>query len=142
MKENHMILPKKQEQEQEQEQGNVMRKHVTINGIVNVRKNELKKCGYVDFKDWSSHPNNLYIGRNMSFYVPGAIESKWHNPYVVGKNKYTIDHALEKYKDYVLNSDLINQLHELDGKTLGCWCKPGKCHGDVLQQLIESQFQQ
>ena len=137
-----MILPKeKLEQEDSGENCNVVRKRVTINGIVNVRKNELKKYGYADFKDWSSRPNNLYIGRNMCFYVPGTIESKWHNPYVVGK-KYTIDHALEKYKDHVLNSDLINQLHELDGKTLGCWCKPGKCHGDVLQQLIESQFQQ
>lgn len=26
-------------------------------------------------------------------------------------------------------------LHELDGKTLACWCKPHACHGDVLAKV-------
>ena len=29
----------------------------------------------------------------------------------------------------------MNDLHELEGKTLGCWCKPEKCHGDILIKL-------
>jgi hypothetical protein len=31
----------------------------------------------------------------------------------------------------------MNQLHELKDKTLGCWCKPEKCHGDVLAALAD-----
>jgi len=27
-------------------------------------------------------------------------------------------------------------LHELVNKRLGCWCKPGPCHGDILVKLI------
>jgi hypothetical protein len=27
-------------------------------------------------------------------------------------------------------------LDELEGKTLGCFCKPEPCHGDVLLELL------
>jgi len=30
-------------------------------------------------------------------------------------------------------------LHELEGKTLGCWCPPRACHGDVLARLAAQQ---
>jgi hypothetical protein len=40
------------------------------------------------------------------------------------------------YEKYVRkNAVLMNSLHELEGKQLGCWCKPGLCHGDVLIKL-------
>ena len=32
--------------------------------------------------------------------------------------------------------DLMKRLTELKGKTLGCWCKPNPCHGDVLVRLV------
>lgn len=31
---------------------------------------------------------------------------------------------------------LLNDLHELKGKTLGCFCSPLACHGDVLVELV------
>jgi hypothetical protein len=31
----------------------------------------------------------------------------------------------------------LKQLRELKGKELGCWCKPNKCHGDILLELID-----
>ena len=35
------------------------------------------------------------------------------------------------------NDPLLKQsLLELDGKTLGCWCHPDPCHGDILIELI------
>lgn len=42
-----------------------------------------------------------------------------------------------KYKDMIIaNTELIKQIPlELRGKTLGCWCKPDACHGDVLAEL-------
>ncbi len=42
-----------------------------------------------------------------------------------------------KYKEYLLNKpELLADIHELQGKTLGCFCKPKDCHGDVLVELV------
>ena len=112
--------------------------------VVNVRKHELVKKGYRDFEDWASGKNNVYIGRNMTHYVPGTVGSIWGNPYVVAKdnnykpNTYTLDQSLTMYRQYVESTpELIARLHELKGKTLGCWCKPNRCHGDILVELVE-----
>jgi hypothetical protein len=104
--------------------------------VVNVKKTHLTKNGYRDFTHWKKNVNNVYIGRNMSFYVDGAIGSKWQNPFKI-KND-TLENVLDKYEQHIRsNKELYNSLHELDGKTLGCWCKPNKCHGDVLINLLK-----
>lgn len=115
-----------------------------ITRVVNVKKQELIKNGYEDFEDWISNKNNIYIGRDMSFYVPGAIGSIWGNPFPVKKsptdmrkNTFTLDVSLAKYRQYIeSNPDLVAKLKDLDKKVLGCWCKPHPCHGDVLVELI------
>ncbi len=33
--------------------------------------------------------------------------------------------------------ELLASLSELKGRTLGCWCSPKPCHGDVLVKLVE-----
>jgi hypothetical protein len=103
--------------------------------VVNVKKVYLKQDGYNDFEDWCNNTNNVYIGRDMSFYVKGAKASKWANPYpskIYGRQK-----CLELYEKYILdNKELLSQLHELRGKNLGCWCKPLECHGDILTKLL------
>ena len=38
-------------------------------------------------------------------------------------------------KEYLANSGLLDQIHELKDKILGCWCKPLPCHGDILAEL-------
>jgi hypothetical protein len=56
--------------------------------------------------------------------------------------------AIAAYKEWITNGEgkyLLNDLHELKGKTLGCWCKDvdgkGKsCHGDVLVELVNDMF--
>ena len=84
---------------------------------------------------------NVYIGR----------PSKWGNPFTHKKDsehakyiKPTRKEAVEAYRDYILNGEgkhLLNDLHELEGKVLGCWCKPKSCHGDILAEIIESRKQ-
>ena len=78
---------------------------------------------------------DVYIGRG----------SKWGCPFTIIKDKPTLakeivdskEEALSKYKEYVLvTPELMDSLHELEGKILGCYCKPEKCHGDVLLELI------
>ena len=47
------------------------------------------------------------------------------------------DEAIESYRNWVLNQpQLLKDLHELKGKTLGCFCKPKSCHGDILVELV------
>lgn len=106
--------------------------------VISVKKDNLKRLGYKDFEDWASYSDHLYIGRNMSYYVPGTYKSKWANNYTV--KKYGLNKALELYENYIRdNKELYNSLYEIDGKVLGCWCKPGKCHGDILIKLREEQ---
>lgn len=69
--------------------------------------------------------------------------SKWGNPFS-HKDGTLAEHktssrkeAIEKYREWVVTqSDLMDSLHELRGKVLGCWCSPKSCHGDVLIELI------
>lgn len=78
---------------------------------------------------------DVYIGRG----------SKWGNPYTTIRDKETLaseivetsEEAISKYKEYILNTpELMDSLDELEGKTLGCFCKPKPCHGDVLLELL------
>ena len=53
-----------------------------------------------------------------------------------------IELCVQKFKEYILSkSELMSSLHELKGKTMGCWCYPQKCHGDVLIELINKHCQ-
>lgn len=39
----------------------------------------------------------------------------------------------------LLESDreMVKELLSMRGKSLGCWCHPEACHGDVLVELME-----
>ena len=76
--------------------------------------------------------------------------SKWGNPYshkdgTLAKFKVkTRAEAISKYREYILsNPELLNDLHELENKILGCWCKdinnPKSCHGDILIELLKQK---
>jgi hypothetical protein len=48
---------------------------------------------------------------------------------------------IKKYEQWLIFGDgkfLLNDLVELKGKTLGCWCKPKTCHGDILVKLANN----
>lgn len=103
--------------------------------IINIKKKNLKENGYRDLEHWLETENHMYIGRNMSFYVKGATKSKWANPY--SAKKYGREKCLELFKKYILNTpSLYEALPELSGKVLGCWCKPERCHGDIIIELL------
>ena len=68
----------------------------------------------------------VYIGRG----------SKWGNPFKIGRDG-TRSEVIAKYERYIRRSpDLMKAIPDLEGKTLGCFCKPQACHGDVLVQLL------
>ncbi len=60
------------------------------------------------------------------------------NPYKISKD-LNREQVVEKYEIYIkekIEKGEVN-LEELRGKTLGCWCKPEACHGDVLLRLLK-----
>ena len=74
--------------------------------------------------------HDVYIGR----------PSKWGNPFEIGKDG-TREEVIAKYREYLLEGDgthLLDDLPEICGKILGCWCAPQPCHGDVLAELSET----
>jgi hypothetical protein len=80
---------------------------------------------------------DVYIGR----------PSKWGNPFSDKEGtlaKYKVkdrNESVDSFRKYITEGEgkhLLNDLHELKGKTLGCFCKPLKCHGDVLKELIDN----
>jgi hypothetical protein len=103
----------------------------------------MSKCKVVHFRK-SSY--DVFIGR----------PSKWGCPFTYIKDRNTRaeflvnsrKEAIEAYKQWITNGEgkhLLNDLYELKGKTLGCWCKDengkGKsCHGDVLVELVNDAF--
>jgi hypothetical protein len=79
---------------------------------------------------------DVYIGR----------PSKWGNPYshkpetIASILVESREEAVELYREWITAGEgqhLLLELGELKGKTLGCWCKPNACHGEVLAELSE-----
>lgn len=74
-------------------------------------------------------PYDVYIGRG----------SKWGCPFVIGMDG-TREEVISMYHNYILNNqELLDSLDEIRDKTLGCFCKPLKCHGDVLVELCDAK---
>lgn len=71
---------------------------------------------------------DVYIGR------PGF----WGNPFKIGKDGDR-DDVLKMYREWLPRQpELLRRLPELKGKTLGCYCKPEACHGDVLIEFVDT----
>jgi len=93
-------------------------------------------------KGWKMPENTVYVGKG----------SKWGNPFKVGKDgtrEYCVDlfnhlccgrvcvTAGDHNQQLRVLEAIKNDLHELRGKNLACWCRDdGKhCHGDTLLML-------
>lgn len=81
---------------------------------------------------------DVYIGRHQD-----PIMGKWGNPFSCKEGtlaKYktsTRKESIEKHLEYVRNTpELINSLHELKDKKLGCFCVPKSCHGNNYVLLL------
>lgn len=80
---------------------------------------------------------DVYIGRKCTMGGWDLPQSKWHNPFSV-RQCGSAEEACARYEKYIRTQPrLLKSLDELRGKTLGCWCKPNACHGDVLVKLLD-----
>lgn len=74
--------------------------------------------------------------------------SKWGSPFSnkpYSSAKYKVnsrEESIEAHKEWLMNGEgqyLLEDLHELKGKTLGCVCKKNQtCHGDILVYLVNN----
>ena len=73
-------------------------------------------------------PYDIYIGRGSPF----------GNPFEIGKDGNR-DEVIAKYEAYLMGKpELLDKIPELKNKVLGCFCKPQRCHGDILARLANN----
>lgn len=84
---------------------------------------------------WNSHDVNIpdggvYVGR----------PSRWGNPFRVWSDG-TRDEVIAKYERWLLGQpELVAAVKaELRGRDLVCWCKPLRCHADVLLHIANRE---
>jgi hypothetical protein len=83
-------------------------------------------------------PYDVYIGNLVRFHPERYPQTKWGNPYSKYLKKYGREKVIKMHREYLFdNLGLLTQINELKGKILGCWCKPAKCHGDILAELAD-----
>ena len=96
------------------------------------------KTRVVHFK---KEPYDVFIARPSKWGCPFTYKENTRADFKLSSRKEIFD----VYRDWLTKGEgqyLLKDLHELKGKTLGCWCKNfgggGKrCHGDILLELIE-----
>lgn len=80
--------------------------------------------------------DHIYIGRKFG---PFKENSKWANSFIIGKDG-TREEVIAKYEAWLQSQpELLSSINELRGKTLICWCAPEKCHGEVLERLLDGE---
>ncbi len=91
----------------------------------------------------------MYIGRENCWY--SLAGSTWRNPFVLHDPEDSAERAavVARYRRYLLEErpDLLEDLPELRGRTLYCFCappggltaadRPHGCHGQVLADLAD-----
>lgn len=116
--------------------------------VVDVHVKSLRANGYENLRDWCEDENNVYIGRGGIVFLPVPGEagvkrrypekaSKWHNPFTMKKYGNACYAMYEQHLDEMLEDPAnLAEFQLLRGKTLGCWCKPGRCHGDAIVERL------
>jgi hypothetical protein len=78
-------------------------------------------------------PFDVYIGRGSMF----------GNPYVMGKDGDR-EEVIKLYEEYFYkriaeDEEFKRAVCQLKGKTLGCFCKPKSCHGDIIVKFLDEE---
>jgi len=66
--------------------------------------------------------------------------SRWGNPFVLDDDGSRSE-VVDAYRDYYLphKPSLLAKLGDLEGKLLGCWCAPDRCHADILASHVNAR---
>ena len=87
-------------------------------------------------------PQRVQLRRTKGWRKPeGAISvarpHKWGNPFVVGEHDIrTAEDAVRLYRQWLPGSPLYQELGELAGHDLMCFCPLDRpCHADILLEI-------
>lgn len=78
----------------------------------------------------------VYIGRPRK----GSPPSGWQNDHdwkKLGRAEALRRYKIDLWRKMQDPKFCQRMLKELDGKRLGCFCKPLDCHGDILKAAVE-----
>lgn len=119
------------------------RKEVEKDDNKNEKKQKRIKTTVVNLKGRKPQiikEGEVYCGRNM--YMGGwkLKESKYKNPFKVGKDG-DLATVIKKFRKYVEEDEKLKKgiKEDLRGKVLACWCAPQKCHCDVLAEYANKE---
>jgi hypothetical protein len=82
---------------------------------------------------------NVRAGDTFDVYI--GRPSPWGNPFRLGVDgdRATV---VRKFREFIMGphgAKLRERARvELRGKTLGCWCAPLPCHGDVWEEIANT----
>lgn len=81
----------------------------------------------------------MYIGRPSKYGNPYSFKTSNLATKVESKEE-----SLRLFREYInenpnLIDNLIKDIKEGGYTKLGCWCSPGKCHGDILIEKIKER---
>lgn len=117
---------------------------ITRTNAVCISVVNLRKMGFTDLDHWLQDSNNVYTGRFGRIWIHESdgskrifhyAQSKWHNPNKVNKDT-TAAQAVCQYLQHLIVSKLINDIEELRGKSLGCFCPSFPCHAILLSDIL------
>lgn len=83
-------------------------------------------------------PYDVYIGR-----AGKGQDGYFGNPFKLEKGEPR-GSTLVKYEEYFLkrmlnDAEFKERVLSLKGKTLGCFCKPNECHGDIIKKYLDNE---
>ena len=83
-------------------------------------------------------PHDVYIGRPSKWGNPFSHKERTLAEYQVKTRKEAVAaYRIWLWKRIKSGEVTLQELDELYGKVLGCWCAPKECHGDVLVKAAE-----
>lgn len=102
--------------------------------LINCKIDNLAKIGFTDLKNWTENSNNLYIGRKGIVFIDEKETGKKRRFPDNDSDYADRTNSLTEYRAKLREKTDKGELNLLllTGKTLGCWCSPSKCHGNIL----------
>lgn len=90
--------------------------------------------------------SKIYIGRpNKTYLLKGSV---LQNPFAIGRDGDR-EEVIVKYRQWLWREvqkrgevfdelvQIANRVKNGEAVQLACWCKPLKCHGDVVKACVE-----
>lgn len=98
--------------------------------VLNIRHLKNKPYVYIGRGAGACHMNNTPVG------VKGWLG----NPYVIHEREINIAMFKADFLKRIAEDEVFREhVLKLRGETLGCFCRPQRCHGDVIAEFLDAQ---